>query len=232
MKTKFFLLSILLLITIIATSCRDDEKQKVVENDSAFGIDVSHYNGEIHWEKVKKQKKHKPIKFVIVRSSMGGNRVDKKFKENFAEAKKHGFIVGAYHYYDPNENSHLQARNFIKQVSLQKGDIYPVLDIEKISKIQSMDKLRQGLKNWLIIIEKHYGVKPVIYTGLSFYEDYLKNYGFAEYPLWVAAYSVDKRSHDTVERAVIHQFSDKVKVPGINEYADANDAKSLDRIRI
>ena len=53
--------------------------------------------------------------------------------------KKKSFLRGAYHYFRPNENSTLQAQNFIKNVKLQPGDLPPILDIEKISNIQSSD---------------------------------------------------------------------------------------------
>lgn len=231
-RNLFFCVIVLITITTIITikKCNKNEKEEIETNELVFGVDVSQYNGDINWDKVKNQKKHKEIKFVIIRSTMG-TRVDKKFHKNFNEAKKQGFKVGAYHYYDPNENSKKQAENFIKNANLQKGDILPVLDIEKISKVQNLDNLRKGLKNYLRIIEDYYGVKPIIYTGLSFYEDYLKNYGFSEYPLWVAAYSAEKRMHESVKKSVMHQFSDKVKIPGIKEYFDGNDA-SLNKILI
>lgn len=228
-KLATFLLFPLFLLIIF--SCNKEAQEDNEECGFAFGIDVSHYNGEIDWEEVKTQKKHREIKFVIVRVT-AGTRTDNKFQENFSEAKELGFVVGSYHYYDPNQNSTLQAENFITQTSLRKGDIRPVLDIEKLSRIQSNNNLRKGLKNWLTIVEKHYGVKPIIYTGVSFYEDYLMRHGFSGYPLWVAAYSPSKRQHQIVQDAEIHQFSERVRVPGITGYTDGNDAKELARLLI
>ncbi len=46
--------------------------------------------------------------------------------------KENKIMRGAYHYYRPNENSIEQANLFIKTVKLQKGDLPPVLDIEKL----------------------------------------------------------------------------------------------------
>ncbi len=213
-KTIFLAISVFLIFFL---SC--DNKP---DGDSfIFGIDVSHYNGNINWEEVKKQKKHKKIKFVIIRSS-AGTRSDRLFQENFSKARNHGFVVGAYHYYDPNENSTLQASHFISKVTLQKGDICPVLDIEELSRVQSLDNLRKGLKNWLDIVEEYYGVKPIIYTGLAFYEDYLMRHGFSHYPLWIAAYSSSKKKHKIVQESCIHQFSERVRIPGISGYTDGN----------
>ena len=61
----------------------------------AFGIDVSQYNGNINWAKVKTQTKTKdPIKFVVIRSTVGTD-VDRQYKKNYTEAKTQGFIVGS-----------------------------------------------------------------------------------------------------------------------------------------
>lgn len=96
----------------------------------------------------------------------------------------------------------------------------PVLDIEKHSTIQSKDKLREGLKNWLQIVEAHYGVKPMIYTGDRFFWEVLHDHGFNEYPIWVANYNqiVEPETEDWT----IWQFSEKGSLPGIGEKIDLN----------
>ena len=81
--------------------------------------------------------------------------------------------------------------------------------------------LHKGLKNWISIIEQHYKVKPIIYTGLKYYQDNLKS-EFSNYSLWVAAYSRSKRRLGNVDWK-FHQFTDKVKVYGIKAYVDGND---------
>ena len=183
-----------------------------------FGIDVSHYQEKINWQHVKVSKH--PIQFVFVRATMGKDRKDTQYNRNWKETKNNGFIRGAYHYYDPNENSTLQAENFIQSVQLEKGDFPPVLDIEEMSKYGNTN-LHRGLKNWLTIIEKHYGVKPILYTGYKYYRDNLKK-DFSDYPLWVAAYSRSKNSIAQVNWR-LHQFTDKVQVYGIKGYTDGND---------
>ena len=112
----------------------------------------------------------------------------KRFKENWKASKERQLIRGAYHYYRPNENSIEQANNFIKNVKLEKGDLPPVLDIEKLPKSQSIDSLKVGLRRWLKKVEKHYKVKPIIYSGESYYNDFLKK-EFSDYPLWIANYN-------------------------------------------
>jgi len=83
------------------------------------------------------------------------------------------------------------------------------------------------------MVEAHYGVKPMIYTGHSFYKDNLKDHGFDDYPLWIAAYSESRRNDEIIKNADIYQFSEHVNVPGIPEnFTDGNDVRRLSDIVI
>ena len=112
----------------------------------AVGIDVSEYQGKISWSYVDTIENQYPLHFVFIRATAGNDAVDRRFKRNWEGAKKNKMIRGAYHYYRPNENSLEQAELFIKTVRLQKGDLPPVLDIEKLPKNQSMTNLKKGLR--------------------------------------------------------------------------------------
>ncbi len=139
--------------------------------------------------------------------------------------------MGSYHYYRPNENSSMQFENFKAALHLAKGDILPVVDIEVASSVQSMESLKNGLRNFISLCEKEYGVKPMIYTKLSMWEDVLQN-DFADCKLWVAAYSTQRREEPTVQSAEIHQFTREIRnIPGIpEEYVDGDDARAIERI--
>lgn len=203
-------------------------------SDGILGIDVSEYQGRIDFAGLQLQIQNRRIEFVVVRATMGKDGIDARFKRNWEGFRPLPVKRGAYHYYRPNENSTLQAQNFIKTARLESGDMIPVLDIEKHSTIQSKDKLREGLKNWLRIVEEHYGVKPMIYTGDSFFWEVLHNNGFDEYPIWVANYNpiLEPETQDWM----IWQFSEKGSLPGIGEKIDLNvlegGAKRLDKLLI
>jgi lysozyme len=187
-------------------------------SDKVFGLDVSHYQGVIKWDNIERVKGNFPIDFVFLRSTAGVDP-DKKFSANWRHSKQSGFIRGAYHYYRPNENSLKQADNFIKTVRLSKGDLPPVLDIERISDKQSLDSLKSGIKRWLTAVELHYGVKPIIYSGESFYTDFLKK-EFKGYNLWIANYSLFE---DNIrDEWLFWQFTDKGSVNGIEGNVDVN----------
>lgn len=111
-----------------------------------YGIDVSHYQGVINWDKAVKIQDSFPISFVFVRATAGKNLVDRTFHANWKELDEKGIIKGAYHYYRPDENSLQQADNFIKAVRLKKGDLPPVLDIENVPQSQSVEKFKNRVE--------------------------------------------------------------------------------------
>jgi lysozyme len=185
----------------------------------AIGLDVSEYQGKIDWELVESIEGDYPIEFVFIRATAGNDREDEQFDENWLGAKKRKMIRGAYHYYRPNENSLEQAKLFIKTVRLRKGDLPPVLDIEKLPKGQSLDSLKIGLRRWLKAVEAHYKVKPIIYTGEKYYDDFLKE-DFSDYLFWIANYNFyrEKIEGDWL----FWQFTEKASVSGIKGSVDIN----------
>lgn len=182
-----------------------------------FGIDVSHYQGKIKWKEVKCS--HHPIQFVFLRATMGVDGRDVEFRRNWKEAHLNGFTRGAYHFYRPNEPSAQQFENFKSVVQLKAGDLPPVLDVETMS-TYGRENLRKGVRNWISLCEAHYGCKPIVYSGRTFYLENLVG-AVDECPLWIAAYSGKHRVRDI--HWTFHQFTERVKVKGIRGNVDGND---------
>ncbi len=199
----------------------DVRNQQVLDKHEgkSIGIDVSEYQGKISWLEVDTLESKYPVDFVFIRATVGEDRLDRQFKNNWLGAKKNKLLRGAYHYYRPNENSLDQAELFIKTVSLSKGDLPPVLDIEKLPKNQSIEQLKVGLKRWLKKVEEHYKVKPIIYTGESYYDDFLKE-EFSDYLFWIANYNFYREKID--EEWLFWQFTEKASVNGIKGNVDVN----------
>ena len=199
----------------------DVRNYQVLENHQgkAIGLDVSEFQGKIDWTLVETIEENYPLEFVFIRATAGNDRVDGQFEENWLGAKNRKIIRGAYHYYRPNENSLEQAKLFIKTVHLHKGDLPPVLDIEKLPKGQSLDSLKIGLRRWLNAVEAHYKVKPIIYTGEKYYDDFLKD-DFSDYLFWIANYNFYREKIG--EDWLFWQFTEKASVPGIKGNVDVN----------
>lgn len=194
---------------------------KVLEKSDGkvIGIDVSEYQGKISWSYVDTIENKYPLKYVFVRATVGKDRPDREFKRNWRGAKENKMIRGAYHYYRPNENSLEQAALFIKTVTLKKGDLPPVLDIEKLPKNQSLERLKLGLRRWLKAVELHYGVRPIIYSGERYYDDFLKE-EFSDYLFWIANYNFYREKIQ--DDWLFWQFTEKATVPGIDTKVDVN----------
>ncbi|WP_289057596.1 glycoside hydrolase family 25 protein [uncultured Flavobacterium sp.] len=194
---------------------------RVLENHKGkvIGIDVSEFQGKVDWEEVEILDEKYPVQFVFIRATAGNDRVDRQFKRNWEGAKENKIMRGAYHYYRPNENSIEQADLFIKTVKLQKGDLPPVLDIEKLPKNQPLDSLKKGLKRWLNKVEKHYQVRPIIYSGERYYSDFLKE-EFSEYLFWIANYNFYREKIE--DDWLFWQFTEKASLPGIKHRVDVN----------
>ena len=194
---------------------------QVLENHDgkSIGLDVSEYQGNIRWSYVDTLEKKYPLDYVFIRATVGKDRKDRQFKRNWLGAKENKMIRGAYHYYRPNENSLEQAKLFIHTVTLHKGDLPPILDIEKLPKNQSLDSLKVGLKRWLLTVESHYKVKPIIYTGEKYYNDFLKE-EFSDYLFWIANYNFYREKIDA--DWLFWQFTEKATVPGIKGNVDIN----------
>jgi lysozyme len=183
------------------------------------GIDISHYQGNINWKMLEQTRQGQfPVQFIFMKATEGGDYSDKRFVANFDSAKAHGFIRGAYHFYNPKTDVNKQADFFINSVKLEPGDLPPVLDIEKKGK--DMKKLQADLKLWLRRIENHYGVKPIIYASYKFKNRYLNDSVFNSYPYWIAHYYVDSVYYKGDWK--FWQHTDVGTLPGIKEQVDLN----------
>ena len=183
------------------------------------GIDISHYQGDINWKMLEQTRQGQfPISFIFMKATEGGDYADDKFVANFDSARTHGFIRGAYHFYNPKTDANKQADFFIQSVKLEPGDLPPVLDIEKKGK--DMKKLQQDLKVWLRKVESHYGVKPIIYASYKFKTRYLNDSVFNSYPYWIAHYYVDSVRYQGDWK--FWQHTDVGTLPGIDEKVDLN----------
>ncbi|WP_234108958.1 glycoside hydrolase family 25 protein [Chryseobacterium sp. R2A-55] len=190
--------------------------------DKIFGIDMSHYQRkeDIEWDSLSIGNRSIPIKFVVLRGTMGNKSTDKHFQEFWKLGKKHNLIRGAYHFYRADEDPVMQANNFLENVKLESGDLPPILDIEKIPSRKSSEKLIEDLKIWCKIVEEAYGEKPIIYSYYHYYKDFLRGH-FDDYPLWLANYNdVPQPSPD--DQWKFWQFTENGIVYGINTKVDVN----------
>ena len=85
-------------------------------NLGLFGIDISHWQGEIDWSKPIVGANNSDIDFVIVKATQGAKYIDSQFENNWKGAQKAGKKVGAYHFYIYDDDPEAQADIFVKTV--------------------------------------------------------------------------------------------------------------------
>lgn len=189
-------------------------------NFSVHGIDVSKYQQSIDWAEVKAMNVNNvQIGFAFIKATEGLGNVDGCFRQNWRNAKRAQVIRGAYHFFLATKNGKSQAENFINTVQLETGDLPPVIDVEQAYGVSS-DKLKQRVKEFLETVHEYYGVMPIIYTNVDFYNQYLKG-DFDTYPLWVAHY-LQKDRPRIAREWTFWQHSESGHINGIDHQVDFN----------
>ena len=189
------------------------------------GIDVSHYQQDIDWQKLRNANMDKdPVTFVIIKATEGNTMIDEYFNDNFYQARQNDFVRGAYHFLTPDVSASSQARFFLRQVHLEKGDLPPILDIEDDKKWKvagrSNQQIQQMALEWLQIVEKAYNTPPILYSSYKFRHDILTDTLFNRYPFWMAHYYVEKPREDI--KWTFWQHTDSGHLPGIKGLVDCN----------
>lgn len=179
------------------------------------GIDVSHYQGEIDWNRVAETKL---ISYVYIKASEGESLTDEYYRVNIEGARNAGLKVGSYHYYRPDANAEMQLNNLTSQIRKEEQDLAPIIDIEKRGSKSDEDFIadfRTFLKN----VEAHYGCKPVIYTFHNFYNKYLSGQ-FKDYRFIIARYREDEPVLDDGKSYEGWQYTSHGRIDGIRGYVD------------
>ena len=178
------------------------------------GLDISDYQKDVDWEAIARNKR---IKYVYIKATEGVTYKSKRYRSYLEQARKHGIKVGSYHFMRTGSSVHDQFENFKSVVKKSEQDLLPLIDIE-VHNGWTNQQIRDSLKVFADLIEKHYGCKPMIYTGAYFYNNILGR-AFNDYPLFIARYA---NTPPVINGAswTLWQFSEKGRVEGISTPVD------------
>lgn len=188
---------------------------------SIKGLDVSRFQGEVDWERVKAA----GYQFAMLRAGYGDNTVDEQFRRNASECNRIGLLVGAYWfcYAATAENAAQEADSCIRTVSEYRLD-YPVCyDIEQAS-ADYIEKqgvsftpalARELVKSFCNRVESK-GYFAMFYSNQSFFNTYLGTALAKRYAFWYARYT------DTFDGTDcgIWQYTNVGRIPGISGNVD------------
>lgn len=187
-----------------------------VDSEAFDGIDVSHHNGKIDWEKVKSE--CPDLKFVYIKCTEGATYVDPEFKVNAKAARVQGFNVGAYHYFRMTSSAHDQFDNFKKHLDKVDFNLIPMVDIET-NDGKNRRELQDSLRVLINLLEKEYGVKPMLYgTNFSYYKYCAPE--FNEYPKYIGRYADRAPSIEYSGNYTVWQYSESGNINGIPKPVD------------
>ncbi len=185
------------------------------------GIDVSHHQGIIDWEKVGKEN----IDFAYIKATEGDDLQDEKFQENWKISQKNIPFRGAYLFYSLRINGDKQAENFIRTVPVEKTSLPPAIDLEfggNSKKRPSREELKSELLKCATLLEKHYGKKPILYITNEFYKTYIKDENeYKSYNLWVRDLFKEPDSSQWPQW-IFWQYKNRGRIKGIEGFVDLN----------
>lgn len=180
------------------------------------GIDVSQYQGEIDWERVKNH-----IDFAILRCGYGQDipgQDDPTFKRNADECTRLGIPFGVYLYsYATDERAALsEARHVIRLIKDYQME-YPIyLDLEdpRVGRL-SNEQIERNCRVWADELTRH-NYYPGFYASYYWWTAKLTGALFTRYTKWVARYAEELGA----EGYDMWQYTDKGFVEGINAPVD------------
>jgi lysozyme len=190
---------------------------------AVHGIDVSKYQGMIDWNAVRRS----GVAFAFIKATEGGDRVDDRFREYWAQSKRSGVHRGAYHFYYFCRPAIEQAKWFMRHVPRERGMLPPVLDMEWNPQSPSCKtrppaaKVRSEMKVFLDALERHYGKRPVIYTTPDFYEHNIAGHFHGE-KFWLRTVKAHPRVIYPGRKWHFWQYTGTGVVPGVNGDTDIN----------
>ncbi|MDR0953983.1 MAG: hypothetical protein LBM20_01195 [Rikenellaceae bacterium] len=172
-------------IGLMLTGC--GQRNRPASDYEVWGIDVSRHQQGIRWERLcEADRPH----FVYLKATEGTLIQDPSYDRHRKQLTELGIPWGAYHFFGHRTSGKEQAQNFIRTAQLEKGNLYPVLDVEPHRFFKSQEKMVEEMRAFCTEIRREYGVDPIIYCSSNFYKQYLEeDFPAKKYHLWIANYS-------------------------------------------
>ena len=192
-----------------------------VKVEKAKCIDISEWNGDINFNKVR----NTGVTCVIIRAGYGKdpNQEDNKFQEYYRQAKSAGLNVGAYWYsYATSvDAAKAEVKNCMKTIGDKEFDLPVFLDVEEYRQAVLPRRTLTDIISTFCDGIKSNGFESGLYSAKSMlvdsaYPDELAS----KYLIWMAA---PNNSYNELPAFVdIHQYSWNGKVDGIRGDVDLN----------
>ena len=197
-----------------------DLKKKYETGNAYIGIDVSKYQGNINFQKVREA----GCNFVILRAAIYNNGkfgIDSKFEQYYKDAKAAGLLIGVY-YYSVDNTEALMKQHCKELAAALKGkeiDFPVAYDFEKWKGFQKLKMNSSDLNNMFYLFcseMESYGYEAMIYANPYFLRNWFKPGG---HKIWLADWKTQPSWEGTIH---FWQFSATGRIAGINGDVDVD----------
>lgn len=186
---------------------------------SVKGIDVSKYQGNIDWNKVKAD----GVEFAVIRAGYGReiSQKDPCFEENYEGAKAAGLRVGTYwySYAESAEDAKTEAAAFLEAVSGKTFDLPVYYDVEENAQAQKGKDFVTGVILAFAEEVEKAGYTVGVYANTNWLTNYIALDKLGGRSIWKADY---RENYDKEIECDIHQYSSNGSVSGISGRCDMN----------
>ena len=218
------------------------EKMSYTDN-RVYGIDISRYQHEIgrrnypiNWKQLRVTslgpRNSKlvdgpidfPVSFVYIKSTQGTTIKSAYYPQDAHDARRNGILCGAYHFFSLHASGKEQAKYFLENTEILSSDMPPVLDVEPtdeaIEQAGGEERLFADMRDWLAIVERATGKRPILYISQMFVKTHLLHAPdlCQTYPVWIARYNVYRPD----VRLLFWQLCCDGRVSGIRGSVDIN----------
>lgn len=196
------------------------------DGKTRFGIDVSKWNKEIDWNKVKED----GVDFAIIRCGYRGSKTgalveDPYFEQNIKGANEAGIKVGVYFFTQAiNEVEAVEEASMVSALCRSYDVAYPVfIDTEGAGGNGRADKLSKEMRTKVCeafsATVTDAGYTAGVYASKNWYNNNLSTKNLDKYVIWLAEYRGKATYTDKYD---IWQYTSKGSVSGINGNVDLN----------
>lgn len=218
--------------------------EKMTHSDNrVYGIDISRYQHEIggrvygiNWNAMRitslgarnnKQMEgdiNFPVSYIYIKSTQGVTIKSAYYQQDARDARNHGIICGAYHFFSFKATGREQAKYFLENTEILSGDMPPVLDVEptdqQIEEAGGEERMFNDMRVWLQVVEHSIGKKPILYVSQNFVKTHLVHAPdlCQNYQVWIARYNVYRPD----VRLLFWQLCYDGRVAGIHGGVDIN----------
>lgn len=204
----------------------DGDYLSCLTTPSVLGIDVSFWQKDIDWAKVKQA----GVEFVMIRAGARGTESGDLFEDSYAQANYAGAVaagmkVGVYFFSQAiTVDEAVEEANYlleiIKDWDVQMPVVFDWEFVDEKSRTANMDPrtLTNCAKGFCITVENA-GYTPMIYFNTNQSFDMLYLAELKEYDFWLAQYDTVLNYPYKID---MWQYSDTGSVPGIEGNVDIN----------